>query len=59
MCNDTRNRLEQLRNRCAALKADPSKRHTPNSHDLAKCAENTALIYQYQVSTIKEEVQHG
>lgn len=57
MRNEQKNRLAELKKRADAIKIDPGKRHVPNEHDIALCAENTALMCYPQYQTIKKEVQ--
>jgi hypothetical protein len=50
-----REKMEQLRQRAAAIKADPKLRHEPNSHDLRVASENAKLMAYPQYQTIKVE----
>ena len=51
----TKTKLTELARRAAIIKADSTKRHTPNKHDLAKASENTNTMQIPQFQSIHQE----
>ena len=52
---EVKKKLEDLSRRATVIKEDPSKRHFPNAHDVAKSSENVSLAQYAQYQAIKTE----
>ena len=52
---DAKEKLGIIAHRAASIKADKTKRHCPNEHDLSKSRENSALMQPCQYEAIIAE----